>query len=64
MTESRLEHFNERAAIHEFDAGMLRERAERNAWWGVFCRHCINWNREAAECLVHQTVRCDRFQAR
>lgn len=34
-----LEAFEERAAIHEFDAGMPRAEAERVAWCAVACRH-------------------------
>jgi len=31
MTADQREHFEERAAIYEFDAGMTREEAERRA---------------------------------
>jgi hypothetical protein len=31
MTTDQLEHFEERAAIYEFDAGMTRQEAERRA---------------------------------
>lgn len=38
MTEDQLEHFNERAAIMQYDGGMAREDAEKAAMQEVVRR--------------------------
>lgn len=42
------EAFNERAAIHEFDAGMARTDAERVARCAVACRHYL-WRHDGLD---------------
>lgn len=62
MLDALTESYNERAAILEFDAGMDRQRAKRNAWFLVFCQGCVSWQKSA--CSEGRGVDCGMFRAK